>query len=232
MRWQAAICDDDPVAANYIKTLVDEWAAQSGTALELYTFASAEAFLFCYADKKDFDLLLLDVEMADMDGVSLARQLRRENEEVQIVFITGFSDYIAEGYDVAALHYLMKPVCREKLFSVLDRAAEKLDRRARALYFESGGEMVRLPLHKIRSLEVRQNYVTVHADRDYTVKKTLAEFEKELDDSFFRAGRSWILNLGYVRRATRTEALLSDGSVVPLSRGAYDKLNRAIIDRT
>ncbi len=232
MRWQAAICDDDPIAIEYIQTLVTEWAAQRGVVLNLMVFASAEAFLFCYADKKDFDLLLLDVEMDGMDGVSLARQLRQENQDVQIVFITGYSDYIADGYDVAALHYLMKPLDPEKLFAVLDRAAERLRRSEHTLYFESMGEMVRMPLHRIRALEVRQNYVTVHADRDYTVKKALTEFERELDDSFFRTGRSWIVNLAYVQRVTRTEALLTGGTTVPLARGVYDKLNRAIIQRT
>lgn len=231
MRWQTAICDDDPAAAEYVRSLVQEWAAQSGALLDLQIFPSAEAFLFCYADKKDFDLLLLDVEMADMDGVTLAKTLRQENQEVQIVFITGYSDYIAEGYDVAALHYLMKPVRREKLFSVLDRAAEKLRQNERALYFEYMGEMVRVPLSRIRSLEVQQNYVTIHADQDYTVKKALAEFEKELDDGFFRTGRSWIINLAYVQRVTRTQALLTDGTAVPLSRGLYDTINRAIIQR-
>ena len=63
--------------------------------------------------------------MGAMDGVELAKRLRKTNDTVQIVFITGYSDYIAEGYEVAALHYLMKPVKEDKLFSVLDRAVEK-----------------------------------------------------------------------------------------------------------
>lgn len=88
-------------------------------------------FFFCYAEDKSFDLLLLDVEMPGTDGVTLAKTVRQENEAVQIVFITGYSDYIAEGYDVAALHYLVKPVSREKLFAVLDRAWEKHRRNAR-----------------------------------------------------------------------------------------------------
>ena len=92
--------------------------------------------------------------------------------------------------------------------------------------------MVRLPFYEIRYLEVRQNYVTLHAKREYTVKRTLGEFEKELDQQFFRVGRSLILNLKDVRRVTRTEVRLSDGTVLPLPRGAYEPLNRAIIERT
>lgn len=89
-------------------------------------FSSAEASIFHYVENKEYDVLLLDIEMGNMDGVTLARQIRKSNKNVQIVFITGYSDYIAEGYDVEALHYLMKPLKDEKLFDVLDRAVNKL----------------------------------------------------------------------------------------------------------
>lgn len=170
--------------------------------------------------------------MGALDGISMAKTVRKENEAVQIVFLTGYSDYIAEGYEVAALHYLMKPIKSEKLRVVLDRAAEKRKQQDRCLNLELSGEMVRLPFYEIRYLEVRQNYVTLHAKREYTVKRTLGEFEKELDQRFFRVGRSLILNLKDVRRVTRTEVRLSDGTVLPLPRGAYEPLNRAIIERT
>ena len=123
------------------------------------------------------------------EEVELAKRIRQKNKALQIVFITGYTDYIAEGYDVSALHYLVKPVSREKLFTVLDRAAERLHSAERALLLELPGETVRVPLHEIDYLEVRQNYVTVHAGETYTVKKTLGAMERELDDRFFRAGR-------------------------------------------
>lgn len=80
--------------------------AQRGLAVQAERFESTQAFLFHYEENKDYDVLLLDIEMPGMDEVSMARAIRRENEAVQIVFITGYSDYIAEGYDVAAgVHY-------------------------------------------------------------------------------------------------------------------------------
>ena len=126
----------------------------------------------------------------------------------------------------------MKPLKEEKFFSVLDRAAEKLKQNERCLNLELSGEMVRIPFYQIRYLDVHQNYVTVHAQQDYTVKRTLGDFEKELDDRFFRAGRALIVNLTLIRRVTRTEVHLSDGTVLPLPRGAYEPLNRAIIAHT
>lgn len=92
--------------------------------------------------------------------------------------------------------------------------------------------MVRIPLYEIRYIDVRQNYVTVHAKHDYTVKRTLNEFEKELDSGFTRIGRSMIVNLNRIRRVTRAEVVLNDGTVLPLPRGAYEPLNRAIIQNT
>ena len=87
-------------------------------------------------------------------------------------------------------------------------------------------------LKEVRYLDVHQNYVTVHARQDYTLKRTLAEFEAELDEQFFRVGRGMILNLKQIRRVTKKEVVLADGTVLPLPRGSYEPLNRAIIERT
>lgn len=232
MIYKIAICDDSKEDAGYVAGLLKKWSAQRQVSNQAECFSSAESFLFQYAEDKNYDILLLDIEMEQMDGVTMARQIRRDNETVQIVFITGYSEYIAEGYEVAALHYLLKPVNEEKLFAVLDRAVEKLRRSERCLTLALSGEMVRIPLHEIRYLDVQQNYVTVHGKADYTVKKSLGEFEKLLDEEFFRLGRGGIVNLSYISRVTKTDVYLKDGSVLPLPRGKYEALNRAIISHT
>ena len=230
MSYRAAICDDSTTDAEFVGSILHQWAAERGIEVESERFASADAFLFRYAEDKSFDLLLLDVEMPGTDGVTLAKTVRQENEAVQIVFITGYSDYISEGYEVAALHYLMKPVKEEKLRSVLDRAVEKLTKNEQVLHFEAGGEMVRVPIYQIRYADVLGNYVTVHARTDVTVKMTLGELEKQLDECFYRVGRSALVNLTQISRVTKTEIRLSDGTAIPLPRGAYEGVNRAIIN--
>ena len=232
MAYRVAIVDDSTTDAEFVLGILHSWAGHRQADIRAEVFPSAEAFLFRYVEDKEWDILLLDIEMGAMDGVTMAKRVRQNNEAVQIVFITGYSDYIAEGYEVAALHYLMKPVNREKLVTVLDRALEKRKQEERCLNLASSGEMVRLPFYEIRYLDVHQNYVTVHAKADYTVKRTLGDFEKELDDRFCRVGRGMILNLKYIQRVTKTEVRLSDGTVLPLPRGAYEPLNRAIITHT
>jgi len=232
MDYKIAICDDNEVDCVYISNIVNSWADQLKNEIDLQVFPSAESFLFHYSDEKDYDILLLDIEMGKMDGISLAKRLRHENETVQIIFITGYSDYISEGYEVAALHYLMKPVKKQKLFQTLDRAIQKIKKNEQTLFLELPGETIRLPIYEIRFLEVRQNYVTIHAKNDYTLKKTLSELEQKLDERFYRMRRSYIVNLSYISKVTKTDVFLSDGTTLPLPRGQYEPLNRAFIANT
>ena len=227
--YRLAICDDNQADVSYLQALLEKWAESAQTSLKIESYPSAEAFLFQYEEDKSFDLLLLDIEMGRMSGVELARRLRREHRRVQIVFITGYMEYIGEGYDVEALHYLLKPVTQEKLCSVLDRAAERLKSKEKELCLSLPGAVVRVALCEIRYLEVQRNYVTIYGEEAYTVKRTLNELEEELDESFFRTGRSHIVNLHFVRKITRTQVILKDKTELPLSKKFYEKMNRAMI---
>ena len=229
VRYKIAICDDLESDRDYLKDLLNKWANDYSHLLNVYTFSSAESFLFRYEEAKDYDILLLDIEMGLMDGVSMAKKIRQDNDVVQIIFITGYSDYIAEGYEVNALHYLMKPVKEEKLFSVLERAIEKINKNDVVLNMDSANGMVRVPIYQIRFAEVFGNYVTIHANDEVVVKMTLNEVDKLLDERFYRVGRSVLVNLNEVSRVTKTEIKLLDGTSIHLPRGAYDGVNRAII---
>ena len=230
VRYKIAICDDLESDRDYLKDLLNKWANDYSHLLSIDAFSSAESFLFRYEEAKDYDILLLDIEMGLMDGVSMAKKIRQDNDTVQIIFITGYSDYIAEGYEVNALHYLMKPVKEEKLFSVLERAIEKISKNDVVLNMDSADGMVRVPIYQIRFAEVFGNYVTIHANDEVVVKMTLNEIEKLLDERFYRVGRSVIVNLNEVSRVTKTEIKLLDGTSIHLPRGAYDGVNRAIIN--
>ena len=159
-----------------------------------------------------------------------APHLRQERQrQMQIIFVTGYMEYIQEGYDVGALHYLLKPVSQEKIDSVLDRAVERLKTADAVLLVESGGEALRLPLKEIRFIESNRNYNIIHADNDYEMRGTLSELEEKLDEAFVRVGRSYLVNLHYVRRIGKTELILNTGEKLLVPRGSYKKLNEAFI---
>ena len=231
MDLKIAIVDDSSADREYIRTLAESWGSERGLGVSTAAFPSAESFLFAWDGDKSWDVLLLDIEMGSTDGVTLARSIRRESKTVQLVFTTGYSEYILDGYEVAALHYLLKPVSPEKLFPVLDRAVDAIAKNDRFLTLETAEATERIALGDLLWLEVRANNVTLHTQKgDITVKRTLSELEEMLAERFFRTGRSYIVNLNAVRRVTKREVLLSSGESVPLSRGVYEPLNRAIIN--
>ena len=230
MTYHIAMIDDNPAEAAYARQLCEEWADAAGHSLLCHEFPSAEQFLFHAEDLPAFDVLFLDIEMGEMNGIELAHRIREQDGRVQLVFITGYPDFIAEGYEVSALHYLMKPVGRDKLFRVLDRAAAALGKQARTVLLPVGKESVCLPADAILCAESQGHYMIVRTrEAKYKCRMTAAELSALLDDGFARCHRSVIVGLRHVARVTKTAVFLTDGTELPLGRGMYDELNRALI---
>ena len=230
MAYRVAIVDDSTTDAEFVQGILNRWANQRQANIQAEVFPSAESFLFRYAEDKDWDILLLDIEMGNMDGVTLAKKIRQENDSVQMVFITGFADYISEGYEVAALHYLMKPVKQDKLFAVLDRAVASIQKTERVILLPVGGEMLRLPISQVQYVEAFSHTVAIITGTDtIQVKMPISEVEKLLDEGFIRCHRSYLVGLKHIARLSKTEVILDSGKVLPLSRGAAATVHKAFI---
>lgn len=232
MDYSVAIVDDVLQDREYIAGLVYLWAQEKGHTVTLKTFPSSEAFLFAREESKKTEMLLLDIEMGAMNGVELAKELRQVQKDtmLQLVFITGFPDFIAEGYEVDALHYLIKPVVPAKLFSVLDKAVTNLAKVEKHLRVTYDRRMDFIPLSKIYYIEAQRQYVLIHAeDGEYRMKTSLAETKGALDEYFFQCQRSFLVNLRYVVQVKNDCVILKNGIEVPIGRGMAEKVGKEII---
>ncbi len=230
MALSIAVCDDNETDLQYITEMANAWAMQRRIPVSIKTFPSAESFLFHYSENKDYDILLLDVEMGALNGIELAKQIRNQNSRVQIVFITGYPDFIAEGYEVSALHYLVKPVKPEKLVEVLDRAADLSRKERPFLLVSSERETIRLFLDDIYYVESQGHYMLIHTEQmQYRVRMTVSGLLEKLDEGFYRCSRSFIVSLRHVCRITKSEVFLENQVSLPLGRGQYDEINKKMI---
>ena len=230
MAYRVAIVDDSKTDAEFVQGILNSWAEQRLANIQAEVFPSAEAFLFRYAEDKNWDILLLDIEMGAMDGVTMAKRVRQENQSVQIVFITGFADYISEGYEVSALHYLMKPVKREKMFAVLDRAVAAMQKTERVILLPADGEMLRLPVGQVQYMEAFSHTVAIVTGTEtIQVKMPISEVEKILGDGFIRCHRSYLVGLKHIARLSKTEVVLDNGKSLPISRSAAASVHKAFI---
>lgn len=232
MKYKIAICDDDKNQISYISSLVTKWGTESGHACEIHTFVSAEAFLFVYEEEKAFDILLLDVEMGEISGIELARQIRRDNNRAEIIFITSYFEFFGEGYEVDALHYLVKPISEKNLLPVLQKAAGRLAVSPPSIVVTCGSETVKLYESDILYIEAFLHYITIYTkEREYKIKESISVFAKKLSDDFYRPHRSYLVSLKHIVRISRKMVTIDNGIELPLARGKYDDINRAFIER-
>jgi DNA-binding LytR/AlgR family response regulator len=224
------ICDDEPAQVDYLKALVSDWTDGISQSAEILCFDSAEALLYAWEQQPAMDILLLDVQLTGMDGITLARRLRKMQSACQIIFITAYEQHMAQGYEVEAVHYLIKPVAPEKLNTVLSRALERIQTGPGRLVFQTQQGLLALPRQETLYLEVFSHVVELHAQGGvYRLTRPIQALESELGADFFRCHRSYLVALWAVRRISRGQLLLTNGKVLPLSRQRYDAANLALM---
>ena len=221
MTYHIAVCDDEAEQAERLRSIAEAWAEKCGVTCRTDCFPSAEALLFAYADDAGFDILLLDVEMKEMSGIRLAKRLRADGCRAEIAFITSHFEFVTEGYEVDALHYLVKPVAAEKLCVDPPSVVISCEGASRKLY-ES----------KILYAESFLHDLVIHTKtQEYRVKENISAFAGRLSADFFRVHRSYLVNLKAVLRISRSSVTLEGGAEIPLARGKYDEIHRAFIER-
>ena len=225
-----AVCDDEAVEIEYLVSLVQQWAKVNEKSVNILRFGSAEEFLFKYEDDKSIDILLLDIQMKEMDGIRLAQKIRETDKNIQIVFITGFPDYISRGYDVSALHYLIKPVEKEKLSEVLSRASVSLRKQEKFILLSVENESVKINVKDIVFVEAFGHSSCVVCEKNqYNVKLPISDIAKMLGDGFVQCHRSYIANIGHISKITKTDVFFDSSKSIPVSRRMYSDVNSAFI---
>ena len=222
-----AVCDDEAEQRLALCAAVSRWDGSAN----VKPFSSAEAFEFAREGGAVFDAALLDIKLGGEDGLALARRIRKTDGRMQLVFITSFTEFIAEGYEVDALHYLVKPVSEQKLREVLDRAAKRLNEAAASIVVSTQSGRVCLRASEISYAEILSHELRIYADSGvYETSMSIAAFAEKLPkEGFARCHRSYVVALDRIVRISRGGVLLRGGAEVPVSKGEYAAVNEAFI---
>jgi DNA-binding LytR/AlgR family response regulator len=225
-----AIVDDEAAQIELLSQLVAAWAKERSQAVRVSGFLGSAAFEFALADAGAFDILLLDVQMPGTDGMELARRLRASGHNAQIVFISGFAEWLPQGYDVDALNYLLKPVKQPQLFSVLDKAAERVAREPRYVLLNADGEVQKQDVDSIVYAEAFSHYIELHTlNAVLTLRMPMKELEILLGEGFLRCHRSYLAGVRHIMSISRCDVTLTGGVKLPLARSMYNAANEAFI---
>lgn len=225
-----AIVDDETDEQEILAKYVREWAKAKKELVEFACFASSEAFLFSWEDDKDYALLVFDIEMGGISGLELAKKVRLRDEAIPILFVTGYDEYMQYGYDVAALHYLLKPVQKEKLFQVLDKLGKREESQM-SLIVNAGNEVRRFPFSAVFYIEADGHGSILHtADEAVSVRESFGEIEKLLStEEAVKCHRAYLVNLRYVSAIRGAGLILDHGERLPIARSRMKGVQAAFV---
>lgn len=234
---QIAICDDDKQELLRIRRLVDEYLNSNpkDNKIEVSSFESNMKLLALIEGGKHFDLFLLDVIMPNINGINLASEIRNRDQVAKIIFLTSSPEFAVESYAVDAFSYLLKPIQKEKLFSVLEKVCTDMcSSQKQYILVKTHTCLSKIFFHQLIYVEVMGRTVSFHQKNGTIIESasTISQIESVLlsDNRFIKTHRSFIINLDYVKNLSPEGFTLTSDKLIPVSRKVYKEVKQAYIN--
>jgi len=225
-----AVCNDNSNELATIKQLFDRYTAEKGIPItaEYYSDRKQIVRLLPYAD--EYDCLFLDVYMEELNGIDIARHLRKNQNQSNIVFFTASRDHAIEAFSLNALHYVVKPLSYADVEETIRRIIRAKKEQQACIHLTNGRDVVRIGLDDFMYSEAQKHYQHIYLTNG-TIEKarmTCLELSGRLEGhpEFVRCGASYIINLKFIARITATDVYLLDGRRVPIPRRSSVALKR------
>lgn len=215
---QIAICDDEKLIREQLAGKLQKLCPDA----HISDYASGEALLS--ADEEP-DILFLDIQMQGMGGMEAAKELRKKNKKLILIFVTALEEYVFQAFDVGAFHYLVKPFSDEKFTSVFQKAAKQykeleekdktVEDHERYLMITSKGIHRKVLMEDIIFAEVFNRKVVIHTKQEeieYYGK--LSDLENKAGEDFFRTHRAYLVHFKYVVKYDASTVWLKKGEAL------------------
>lgn len=214
-----AVLEDDLYASKQLCSALETYGKRHACPLKIAAFDCADAFFCAYA-RALFDIIFLDIDLPDMNGMDAARRIRKADGQAVLVFTTNLSQYAIQGYEVRAMDYILKPIGYPVIELKMGRAVQFLKQRCgTAISISTRGGFVRLFSSSILYVEIYGHHIVYHTKGgDYGSYGTMKEVIGQLPaQGFFRTAASYVVNLQYVKKVEGLNVFVGE-QCLPISR--------------
>jgi DNA-binding LytR/AlgR family response regulator len=226
---RVAICDDIPEMTSEIERTLE---AYDSTLFDISVFFTAEKLISALATAH-YDWFILDIELPSSSGIDIAKAIRMRNLNVPIVFLTNFSEYMEDVFQVQTFDYILKPVTKTKLFPVIKKIIKYLDLDDEYFSFTYKRVAYNLKLSEIIYFEKQKRSVIIHTkQQNFQTIMSTPELLQKLNDSFVQVHTSYIVNIKFIKEVGTNYIILTEDAgliEVPISRKFKVSARDAII---
>lgn len=217
-----AVCDDNEEFLQDVVAMIERWSAESGISVDINSFQDGDALL-TYTETHRMDIILLDIIMPLLNGMETAKELRRKDTAICIIFLTSSPEFALESYEVKAKGYLIKPVSYERLQELLDECTRGLKEEAKHLIVKTKYGYQKIYYHEVEYIEVQNKKVLffLKNGKSIEIAGTFHYFESKLnnEEGFFKCHRSYMVYIPNVDHFNVSEIVTGSGYHVPIARG-------------
>lgn len=210
------ICDDEVKYAHELQAHVQEYMKSHFIPYNIDTYTSPKDLIKNIAP---YELVFLDIQMPEINGLEIAHKLKEKNSKVVIFFVTAYKKYQDEAMDLQIFRFFEKPFDVNRLYSSLDKAMEYIDGSYIDIFVQNSTEHTRILIDDIVYLkrDNRKNYLFTK-DNTYAIREPIIEWNNRLPTSFFYlVHKSFLINLHYVTKYNYTELFLNQTIRVPIA---------------
>ncbi len=213
-----AVCDDRPKERERLEIFITDYCSEKAIKAHVDLFDSGES-LISSMRSNPYSVVFLDIFMDNMTGIEAAREIRTFSN-CPIVFVTTSPDYALEGFELNALHYLVKPCTKEAMANALERCVDVVKAQKKSINVKTGREQISIRQIDIQYMEVFGNRTLIHTSiGEISTYAPLGEFFNQLDkELFIHPQRSYIVSLAYINEIPSATITLKNGVVISISR--------------